>query len=220
MLRHFMDPVRDAGRPLDDAEMREMWDRLPARKSRLFICAWCRVNKWHELFDEDSRRALEVGERYADGLASQVELEEAWDNVRYRTWEQLRLSELGAEADTPRVQLRMILETVHPLIDWGVLGRGTTLYLQRNDWPRECGLLRDIFGNPFHPVTILPGWQTTNVVGIAQAIYAERTFEDMPILGDALEDASCTNADILKHCREPAEHVRGCWVVDLVLGKS
>jgi hypothetical protein len=81
-------------------------------------------------------------------------------------------------------------------------------------------LIRDIFGNPFRPVTLDPAWRTANAVALAQAIYDERAFERMPILGDALEDAGCDNDDILNHCREPGEHVRGCWVVDLLLGKS
>ncbi len=84
----------------------------------------------------------------------------------------------------------------------------------------QCNLVRDIFGNPFRPVVLAPAWQTANVVGLAQTIYDERAFDRMPILGDALEDAGCTNADILNHCRQPGEHVRGCWVVDLLLGKK
>ncbi|SRR5579871_339609 len=65
-----------------------------------------------------------------------------------------------------------------------------------------------------------PAWQSSNVVSLAQAIYDERAFNRMPILADALEDAGCTNADVLNHCRKPGEHVRGCWVVDLLLGKQ
>jgi hypothetical protein len=85
----------------------------------------------------------------------------------------------------------------------------------------QVSLLRDIFGPlPFRLVTICPAWQTANVVSLAQAIYGERAFDRMPILGDALEEAGCDNADILNHCRQPGEHVRGCWVVDLVLGKQ
>jgi hypothetical protein len=80
--------------------------------------------------------------------------------------------------------------------------------------------LRDVFGNPFRPVTLDPAWRTANVVSLARAIYDERAFDRMPILADALEDAGCTSADVLEHCRRPGEHVRGCWVVDLVLGKE
>jgi hypothetical protein len=85
---------------------------------------------------------------------------------------------------------------------------------------QHCRLVRDIFGNPFRPVTLDPAWQTGNVRALAQAIYDDRAFERMPILGDALEDAGCDNADVLSHCRQPGEHARGCWVVDLVLAKQ
>jgi hypothetical protein len=81
-------------------------------------------------------------------------------------------------------------------------------------------LLRDIFGNPFRPVTFAPEWRTEAAVGIAAKMYDSRDFGNMPILADALQDAGCEHADILAHCREPGTHVRGCWVVDLVLGKA
>jgi hypothetical protein len=75
-------------------------------------------------------------------------------------------------------------------------------------------------GNPFCPVTVEPACRTRTVVAIARTIYEERTFESLPILADALEEAGCTNTDILAHCRQPGEHVRGCWVDDLLLGKK
>ena len=63
-------------------------------------------------------------------------------------------------------------------------------------------------------------WLTPTVQSIAAAIDQDRAFDRLPILADALEEAGCTNADVLLHCRQPGEHVRGCWVVDLVLGKK
>jgi hypothetical protein len=87
----------------------------------------------------------------------------------------------------------------------------------------QARLLRCIFGNPFRPMQADGAWLRWNdatIVKIAEAIYEERCFGDLPILADALEDAGCDNADLLAHCREPGEHVRGCWVVDLLLGKS
>lgn len=85
----------------------------------------------------------------------------------------------------------------------------------------QVELLRDIFGNPFHPVAIDPAWLTPTVVQLAKGIYEERAFDRMPILADALQDAGCDCDEILDHCRDTnAPHVRGCWVVDLVLGKS
>ena len=87
----------------------------------------------------------------------------------------------------------------------------------------QARLLRDLFGDPFRPVPVDPGWAAWNsatIPKLAQAIYEERRFADLPILADALEDAGCTNQDILSHCRGPGPHVRGCWAVDLVLGKG
>jgi len=85
---------------------------------------------------------------------------------------------------------------------------------------RQSDIVRDIFGNPFRPITLDPTWLTTNVVGIVRTIYDERAFQNLPILADALEDVGCDHADILNHCRQPGEHVRGCWVVDLLLDKK
>jgi hypothetical protein len=85
----------------------------------------------------------------------------------------------------------------------------------------QAQLLRDIFGNPFHPVAFSPEWRTDTAIALARQIYESRDFGAMPILADALQDAGCENEDILTHCRNVnATHVRGCWVVDLVLGRS
>jgi len=103
-------------------------------------------------------------------------------------------------------------------------------------WDREravaeaahCALLRDIFGSlSFRPVVIDPAWRTPTVHALAQAAYDTRILPSgaldnarLAVLGDALEEAGCDNADILNHLRQPGEHVRGCWVVDLLLGKE
>ena len=84
-------------------------------------------------------------------------------------------------------------------------------------------LLRDILGNPFRLVSLDPVWLTWHgglLVSMAQRMYDSRDFSDMLVLADAMEEAGCTNQDILAHCRSGGEHVRGCWVVDLVVGKS
>jgi hypothetical protein len=81
-------------------------------------------------------------------------------------------------------------------------------------------LVRDLFGNPLRPVTIDPNWITSTTVSLAEGIYQDRAFDRLPILADALQDAGCENADVLGHCRGEGPHVRGCWVVDLVLGKE
>jgi hypothetical protein len=84
----------------------------------------------------------------------------------------------------------------------------------------QAVLFRDIFGNPFRPVAFAPAWRTEQTVGIASKLYQERDFGAMPILADALEETGCAEASILAHCREGGLHVRGCWVVDLVLAKE
>lgn len=85
----------------------------------------------------------------------------------------------------------------------------------------EAALVRCIFVPAlFRRVTLEPVWLTQNVLGLAQAIYHDRAFDRMPILADALEETGCKNTDILAHCRGPGPHARGCWVVDLILGKK
>ena len=70
------------------------------------------------------------------------------------------------------------------------------------------------------PVTFSPEWKTDTALSLARQMYESRDFSPMPILADALQDAGCDNEDVLSHCRGPGPHVRGCWVVDLVLGKE
>ncbi|OWK40938.1 hypothetical protein FRUB_04830 [Fimbriiglobus ruber] len=79
-------------------------------------------------------------------------------------------------------------------------------------------LVREIFGNPFRPAVADQIWLSFTVTALARQIYDSFDFSLMPILADALQDAGCDNEDILAHCRSDGPHVRGCWVVDLLLG--
>jgi hypothetical protein len=85
---------------------------------------------------------------------------------------------------------------------------------------RQAELLRDIFGNPFRPVAFDPRWRSADAVGLARGLYEERAFDRLPLLVDALMDAGCADEQVIGHCRGEGPHVRGCWVVDLVLGKD
>ena len=173
------------------------------RKLRLVGCALCRVI-WSEL-SALGRRAVEVAEAYADGLAG----------VRSRAAYSVRLETAGSR-DSSRTPMWMpgcaVSET-----GWyaAELTIGCTGHANE-----ECRIVRDIFGNPFRPITIDPRWLTSTVVDISNAIYDERAFDKMPILADALMDAGCDCEEILNHCRGDGPHVRGCWVVDLLLGKK
>jgi hypothetical protein len=99
-------------------------------------------------------------------------------------------------------------------------------------WPAEqlahfrkgsAGLVRDVFGDPFRPAFFDPSWlhwHDGSLVQMAQTFYDQRTFADLSILADGLEAAGCTDAGILPHCRKRGDHVRGCWVLDLLLEKG
>jgi hypothetical protein len=101
-------------------------------------------------------------------------------------------------------------------------------YLQANsiramEWKAQSDLLRCIFGNPCRPTVVDPAWFTwheATLPRLARCVYDGRAFDRLPVLADALEEAGCHDADILAHCRGPGPHVRGCWVVDLLLGKE
>jgi hypothetical protein len=85
---------------------------------------------------------------------------------------------------------------------------------------KQEAVFREIVGNPFAAVEFNPRWRTSDVVGLARAIYDDRAFLRMPILSDALMDAGCEDEQILAHCRIPNIHVRGCWLVDLILSQE
>jgi hypothetical protein len=91
----------------------------------------------------------------------------------------------------------------------------------RKEAAQHAATVRELFGNPFRPATFDPAWRTSTAVALARGMYESRDFGAMPILADALQDAGCDDEDILDHCRDATQvHVRGCWVVDLVLSKS
>jgi hypothetical protein len=92
----------------------------------------------------------------------------------------------------------------------------------REELAAQCALLRDIAGNPYRRVELDPAWLQRNegtVRKVAQAIYEDAVFSELPVLADALEEAGCSDATLLEHCRSAGPHERGCWAVDLLLGK-
>jgi hypothetical protein len=196
------------------------------RKLRLFACACCR-SIWHLLTDERSRTALEMTERYADGVASVDDLREAHaaaEAVCDRYANEIA-EDIAVYYSLTAVSFATAEEADFPSsCCWHA---HQALYREAEDrsgvseteYGRQCGFLRDIFGNPFRPVAVDPAWLTPGVVERARTIYDERTFQRMPELADALEGDGCTNADLLSHLRGPGPHVRGCWALDLILGK-
>lgn len=200
---------------------------ISPRKLRLFACACCRhPGVWPLLTDPRSRRAVEVAERYADGEADNAEL-------------------LDAEGQASESELVPHEVAPSDLPSW--VARSDAMHAAEviNQYGTRAGipdaaraaLLREIVGNPWRPIKKLhrlfgegqpdhlPGnldtcFMTETVRGIAGRAYESRDWAALPILADALEDAGCTNAGILGHLRGPGPHCRGCWALDLLLGKE
>lgn len=201
------------------------------RKWRLFACGCCRL-VWRKL-PAICHRLVESLEGYADKTIQSSDLITIFNrysphqvaisslpggdqaalavNVLGTEWKRTNVSELQ-RCYWIEFTARSVAESLAKEITW--------------DEARclEADLLRDIFGpQAFRSIAIehdLLTWNNGTVRKLAQTIYAERCFQDMPILGDALEESGCSNQDILNHCRKPGFHARGCWVVDLLLGKQ
>ena len=196
------------------------------RKPRLAACAWMR-DVWESLKWKASREAVEVSERFADGCATPQELQDAAAQALVTANRVVQAEREGKVSQGERGVARAAHATCTRVIRlvWPEVLTLLKSSFRRSGWHyrRWEELLRDIFGNPFRIPRIDPAWQIWNeatIPRLAQAIYDERAFDRLPILADALEEAGCTDAVILAHCRQPGEHVRGCWVVDLLLGKS
>jgi len=216
--------------------------KASSRKMRLYACACCRL-VWHLFPHERYHRAIETAERYADGLATRQELTSSKKGIHYESIEKddsLTTHLKGAILKTTQVRERDIVHYASQQI-------GAALTFEHNPslsrseldplfwdqrrgaaWPKALSygmptlahVFRDVFGNPFRPAAIDQSWVSSTVTALAQAIYEDRAFDRLPILADALEDAGCTDTDILAHCRAGGKHARGCWVVDLLLNRE
>ncbi len=206
------------------------------RKLRLFECACCR-HIWH-LIPPYHRRTVEVAERFADGLATVKELHQSYQITRETPENHEGDFDPAGEGNDydPFIvpwPSQATTATAFSPGGWDELDasywsaelaawtRPKQVY--REERKAQTHLLRDICGNPFRPVAreaSWVAWEGGTIQKLAFAAYEEHCFESLPVLADALEDAGCTNADILSHLRGPGPHVRGCWVLDLILGKS
>jgi hypothetical protein len=192
------------------------------RKHRLFACACCR-SLWTLLADERGKAAIEASEAFADGSVSKAALKSARQAVRAARYG-LKIGDGLANERWAAYWLAEVAASENAFTSVAAeIGRFTGLGILRpeGDWrPRITSLLKDVFGNPFRPISLSLHVPTDEVVGLAREIYGVRAFGRMPELADALEAAGCGDAEILGHCRGQEGHVRGCWVVDLLLGLS
>jgi hypothetical protein len=198
------------------------------RKLRLFARACCR-RIWHLLNDLQSRQAVEAAERFADGVAKRRQLHRANRNA-HAACETVRLATRDMQSPPYQAAWAAQLASGKGFGEGSGAAVGAAWFAAEatrgKDVERDAqvAFCRDLFGSlPFRSVTLDPmvfTWNGGTVPKLAQAIYGERRFGDLPILADALEEAGCSDQDILSHCRSEGPHVRGCWVVDLLLGKA
>lgn len=199
------------------------------RKIRLLSCGYVRWFSWDGLAEfPESRRAVEIAERFADGQATVTEMTDAsgqaWaehlgamvvgdpigDAVASSTEDPFTLVRLlRSESDDYRLDL-------YPPDAITEDAQNYRRYAE--PWHIQCGqLIREIFGNPFRS----SAWATNlprEVVALAEMIDQRSQFDRMPELAEALEAAGCADREILDHCRS-SPHLRGCWVIDSLLGK-
>lgn len=215
-------------------------ERADSRKLRLFACACCR-RVWNYLPDARSRRAIDalesvvddppaqlqsigVGQFGAAGSVSRTAASAAADPAlasRHAAWAVIiaasNVTVLPATTSLAKAILAAgaVVEAAEG--QWGGPPPGV---VDEDELTAQRTLLRDIIGNPFRPVRLAATWRTSTALALARQMYQSRDFSAMPILADALQDAGCENEDVLNHCRQPGEHVRGCWVVDLLTGRG
>jgi hypothetical protein len=215
------------------------------RKLRLFACA-CYHRLRELLPDPVARAAVMVAERFADDAATP----EALERTHARLREELEALEMpwrasrgaGRAALLPRYEaLALALQISIPQAPTAAYYASSNAYLTlatlRNRGAAcydaafsasetaekrvQADLLRCVFGPlPFRTVQAQPSWGSPEVVTLATAIYEERLWGNLPLLGIALQQAGCTDEDVLAHCRSPGPHTRGCWPVDLLLHKQ
>jgi hypothetical protein len=202
-----------------------MLKRLDPKRHRrqwvLFNCACCR-RVWEKVPAGACRAYVEAAERYALGTGLKKDLaplrgrvHEAFDNA-------LRSPGTGR---TDAALAAMAVTNTTRFCAWNAASaageKGRVAH--RRERHAQADLLREVMGNLYRPVAVEPAWLTWNggaVPKMAQAVLADGRFSDLPILADALEEAGCADAELLGHLRGPGPHVKGCWAIDLLLGKS
>jgi hypothetical protein len=209
------------------------------RKMRLAACACCR-RVAHLLADQQFSRLLRLAEESAD-VASACAERDALRSETRRQWGSVSAGQPGYDpAEAAAESVLRAADKAVAIPGWyesnddmhyaAWAAEFAACAIGGDRWPQspeeqlervaQLKLLRDIFGNPFRPVAFDPRWRSADAVGLARGVYEERAFERMPLLADALMDAECDSEEVLAHCRSGGPHVRGCWVVDLVLGKE
>jgi hypothetical protein len=211
--------------------------RWGIRRWRLFSCA-CLRELGHLLPDRRARESFQVVERWAEYRAAADEVAlahlRAVESRRFLTGSTYPRAGLSRRvfARMRGVSQALLVATL-PGYDAELQAGAVVLALCHADpydpdWESRirqmsADILRDLFGDPFRNVNLPVGWlagRGREAVAIAQAIHDDRTFDELPILADALEDSDCPCPELARHCREPGPHGRGCWAVDVLRGEE
>lgn len=180
--------------------------RLDDRKLRLFACACCRL-VWDSLPHDACRRAVELGEAYADDRLDDAERESA-----RRELNRILEGERGLRGRLGQASEQLLRPRFDPLL---VAERARTGMYPRVFATRQCELLRDVVGDPFQRIKC-PALEA-EIVDLARTIYETQSFSQLSALTDRLAKTQNTPPSIVDHLRQPA-HVRGCWALDIVAG--
>jgi hypothetical protein len=210
-----------------EAMLHHLTDRASPRKLRLYAVNCCR-RIWHLLTDERCRHAVETAQKFVDGKASVMDLASAGQVVASvaRVWGDsmspvARATYAIGGAAWAATRGSAWLSAWDAAWDARMAARD---FVPGTDWEKErvwqAELLHDLIGNPFRAIQADPAWSSPSspIFHLASVIYRDDRFGDLPILGDALEEAGCVDQQVLLHCRSRSPHYRGCWVVDLILG--
>src|SRR5262249_17270704 len=199
--------------------------RTSDRKLRLFACGYGR-RVLRRLPRPLLQRVVEAAEGFADGAVPFAELEAAGRAALrepHRTGEFEARQGVGGYDDMLGRNLVPSLTAAEARSEYALRGVTARAWLSATDETAElaalCGLLHDLV-NPFHAGGQSPSPMAVNVADLARTIYDDRSFDRLPILADALMDAGCADEQLLAHLRSPGPHVRGCWALDLILGKN
>lgn len=203
------------------------------RRLRLFVVACCR-RAW-DCFSQEERHAIVVAEVQADRRKQDASAIEAAallvpEDPPGTKWNPTRCAARFALTDRPWDAACRGPRNVASVVairdsggEWPLLHDSAYNASRARELARQADVLRDVFGNPFHSPTLAPEWLAWGdgvVPALAKGIYEDCAFDRLPILADALEEAGCTDTDVLGHCRGKGPHVRGCWVVDLAMRKK
>jgi hypothetical protein len=193
--------------------------RPDARKKQLAFCACCRVT-WHLAKLECNRAAIEASEEFADGNVTLRALKRRWNSMRFEPvacvyWVIGAAGPVYPSGGFPNKLPKTEADQAAVAAFHELAARAG------EDWERaQTERVIDVFGHELNKFRFERAWATDTAVAVARQMYDSRDFGAMPILADALQDAGCDCETVLSHCRDTNRaHVRGCWVVDLVLGK-